>query len=94
LLRIYNYLLSSVTNEAYQLNQNLPVTQQNFHVAWNLLCDKYNNECLINAAHVKSLSLPVVNKESATDLRALANQFKGSLNAIKALDLSKSQSTP
>jgi hypothetical protein len=33
----FHYLLSSVTNEAHQLIQNLPVTQQNFHVAWNLL---------------------------------------------------------
>ena len=31
-----HYLLFSVTNEAHQLIQNLPVTQQNFHVAWNL----------------------------------------------------------
>jgi len=38
---------------------------------------------------VKSLlSLPVINKESATDLRALINQFQNNLNAIKALDLS------
>jgi len=80
--------LSSVTNEAHQLIQNLPVTQQNFHVAWNLLCDRYNNECLIAAAHVKSLlSLPVI-KELAMDLRALINQFQSDLNAIKALDLS------
>ena len=79
--------MSSVTNEAHQLIQNLPVTQQNFHVAWNLLCDRYNNECLIAAAHVKSLlSLPVINKESATDLRALINQFHTNLNAIKASD--------
>ena len=81
--------MSSVTNEAHQLIQNLPVTQQNFHVAWNLLCDRYNNERLIAAAHVKSLlSLPVIDKESATDLRALINQFQSNLNAIKALDLS------
>jgi len=38
---------------------------------------------------VKSLlSLPVINKESATDLRALINQFQSNLNATKALDLS------
>ena len=43
----------------------------------------------IAAAHVKSLlSLPVINKETATDLRAWINQFQGNLNAIKALDLS------
>ena len=41
------------------------------------------------AAHVKSLlSLPVISKRSATDLRALINQIQSNLNAIKALDLS------
>ena len=80
--------MSSVTSESRQLIQNLPFTQHNFHVAWNL-CDKYNSERLIAAAHVKSLlSLPVINKESATELRALINQFQSNLNAIKALDLS------
>ena len=70
----FHYLLSFVTNESHHLIQNLPVTQQNFHVAWNLLCDKYNNERLIAAAHVKTLlSLPVINKESAIRLeRTLA----------------------
>ena len=33
----FHYLLSSVVNEAHQLIQNIPVTQQNFHVAWKLL---------------------------------------------------------
>jgi hypothetical protein len=67
----------------------LPVTQQNFHVAWTLLCDRYNNERLIAVAHVKSLlSLPVINKDSAMDLRALINQFHSNMNAFKALDLS------
>jgi hypothetical protein len=61
----FHYLLSSVTREAHQLVQNLLVTQQNFHIAWNLLCDRYNNELLIAAAYVKSLlSLPVINMES------------------------------
>ena len=85
----FHYLLCSVTNEAHQLIQKLPVTQQNFHIAWNLLCDRYNNGCLIGAAHMKSLlSLPAINKESTTDLRTLINQFQSNLNAIKALDLS------
>jgi hypothetical protein len=57
-------------------------------VAWNLLCDGYNNQHLIAAAHVKLLlSLPMINKESTTDLRALINQFQSNLNAVKALDL-------
>jgi len=52
-----------------------------------LLCDRCNNE--IAAANMKSLlSLPVINKKSATDLRKLIYQFQSNLNAIRALDLS------
>jgi hypothetical protein len=48
-----------------------------------------NNERLTAAAHVRSLlSLPVINKESAMDLRTFTNQFQSNLNAIRALDLS------
>jgi hypothetical protein len=51
--------------------------------------DRYNSERLIASALVKSsLLLPLINEESATDLRALINQFQSNLNAIKALDLS------
>jgi hypothetical protein len=47
------------------------------------------HECLIAAAHVKSLlSLPVINNESATDLRASIDQFQSNLNATEALNLS------
>jgi len=85
----YHYLLSSVTSKAHQLIQNLPVAQQTFRVQRNSVFDRYNNQRLIGAAHMKSLlSLPVINKESATDLRALIHNFPSNTNAIKALDLS------
>jgi len=68
----FHSLLYSVTNEAHQLIRYLPVTQQNCHVAWNLVCDRYNNVHLIGATQVNSfLSLPVISKGSATDLGAL-----------------------
>jgi hypothetical protein len=81
--------LSSVASEAYELIQNIPVTQQKFHVAWNLLCDRYNNQRFIAAVHVKSiLSLPVNNKESATNFKSINNSVSKQLECFKALDLS------
>jgi hypothetical protein len=50
-----HYLLSSVVSEAHQLIMIVPVTEQNLHVACNLLCDRYNMKAL--------LSLPTINKE-------------------------------
>jgi hypothetical protein len=85
----FHYLLYSATNEAHQLIQNLPIKQYKFHVAYYLLFDRYNNERLLAACHMKSLmSLPVINKKSTRDLSALINQFQSNLNAITALGLS------
>lgn len=82
-------LLSSITSETYELIQNILVTQQKFHVAWNLLCGRYNNQCFIAAAHVKSiLSLPVNNKESATYFKSINSSVSKELECFKALDLS------
>lgn len=79
----YHYLLSSVTSKAHQLIQILPVAQQTFHVEWNFVFDRYNNQRLIAATHMKSLlSLPVINRESATDLRELIRNFQSNLNVI------------
>jgi len=76
-------LLSSVTSEMHKLIQNLPVTQQNFHVAWNLLCVRYNNQHFIAAAHVKSiLSLPVNNKESAIHFKSINNSVSKQLECF------------
>ena len=64
-----HYVLSSATNEAHQLIQNLLVTQQNFHIAWNLLCDRYNSERLIAAAHVVIIV-------TATDQQGISHRRK------------------
>jgi hypothetical protein len=65
----FHYLLSSVTNEAHQLIQNFPVTQQNFHVAWNLLSDRYNDERL-------SCSSSEVIIVTASDQQEISHGFK------------------
>jgi hypothetical protein len=66
----------------------LPITADNFKVAWGTICNRYDNPKLIATAHVKALfSLPSVSKDSVADLRDLLNQLGSNLNAIEALDL-------
>jgi hypothetical protein len=43
----YYYLLSVVSGEAHELTENLPVTTDNFPIAWKLICDRYDNLRLI-----------------------------------------------
>jgi len=71
----FHYLLSFVTNEAHQLIQNLPVTRQNFHVAWNLLCDRYNNE----RHSCSSCEVIIV---TASDQQGISHRFKSTDKSV------------
>jgi Protein of unknown function (DUF1759)/Putative peptidase (DUF1758) len=84
----FHYLLSSLSGEAHALIKSLPVCEANFTVAWDMLVGRYHNDRLIASQHVQALlNLPMVTRESASELRALINQLKGNMNAIAALQL-------
>jgi hypothetical protein len=50
-----HYLTSSLKGEAKQLISNLPITNDNFAVAWDLVTQRYNNVKLIATTHVNLL---------------------------------------
>jgi len=82
----YYYLLSVMTDEAHELIENLPVTADNFPIAWKLISDRYDNPRLIANAYVRALlSPPVVSKECPHTLRSLLNHCKSNVNASEAL---------
>ena len=67
-----HYLISSLKGEAKVLIGNLPITNENFKVAWELVTQRYNNVKLIAMTHVKQLlQLPSVKRNDATSLRHL-----------------------
>jgi hypothetical protein len=85
------YLISSLKDEAKQLIMNLPVTLDNFTVAWNLVTQRYNNIKLIAMKHVKQLvQMPQVKGREAASLRKLINHVSSHTNALKALNLQAS----
>jgi diphosphomevalonate decarboxylase len=68
----YHYLISSLQGEAKSLIQNLPVTTENFHVAWQLVTDRYSNKKLIAMMHIKQLcQLSLVSKGNSGNLSLL-----------------------
>jgi hypothetical protein len=52
----FHYLISSLKGEAKMLIVHLPVTSDNFAVAWELVTQPYNNIQLIAMKHVKQLA--------------------------------------
>ena len=86
-----HYLISSLKGEAKALISNLPITHDNFSVAWDLVTHRYNDVKLIAMTHVKQLlQLPAVKRNDATTLRHLINHISSNLNAIQALNLKTS----
>jgi len=89
-----HYLVSSLKDEPKQLLVNLPITHDNFAVAWKLVTDRYNNIRLIAMKHVSQLfQIPQARRGDATSLRQLVNHVTSHLNAIEALALNTSMHT-
>jgi hypothetical protein len=86
-----HYLIASLTGEAKNLIANLPITHDNFLIAWALVTQRYNNFKLIAMTHVRQLlQLPQVKRNDATTLRHLVNHVTSNMNAIQALSLKTS----
>lgn len=87
----FHYLISSLKDEAKMLILNLPVTNDNFTVAWDLVTQRYNNIKLIAMNHAKLLvQMPLVKKGDASSLGQLINHVSSHTNAIQALTLNAS----
>lgn len=83
-----HYLIASLDGEAKGLIGNIAITSGNFHVAWKLLVDRYNNPKIISAQHVKAL-LSLSNATSGTcqDYRGLVNEVSSNLKAQEGLGI-------
>lgn len=84
-----HYLNSTLKDEAKLLINNLPITNENFSVAWSLLNNRYYNKRIIANSHLNNLlSLPNENKQAmSSSIRDIVNQVRSNINAIEALDL-------
>jgi hypothetical protein len=83
-----HYLNASLKDEAKNLICNLPITHDNFLVAWQLVTQRYNNKRLIAMMHAKHLcQMPQVKGEDASSLRQLINHVSSHMNALQALSL-------
>jgi hypothetical protein len=84
----YYYLLSCLSGEPHHLIENLPVSQDNFKVAWDLIRSWYHNPRLISDLHIKELmALRNARHDSPKELRLLINQLCSNLNAVEALKI-------
>jgi hypothetical protein len=83
-----HYLVSALKGEAKELIINLPITHENFVVAWNLTTHRYNSIKLMAMKHIsQQIQMPQTKKGDASSFRQLINNVNSNTNAIEALKL-------
>ncbi|XP_062541721.1 uncharacterized protein LOC134209722 [Armigeres subalbatus] len=72
-----HYLKGCLQGEPTTLIDSLQITAANYQVAWGMLTKRYNNSKLLKKRQIQSLlKLPVLAKESASELHLLVEGFE------------------
>jgi hypothetical protein len=89
----FHYLKSALSGEPEGLISNLPMTANNYIIAWKLLVEKYENKRLIAASDIRQLlGLKQLHKESSNEFAELVNTISNNINALQALNIQASLS--
>lgn len=80
------HLKNALNKDANKLLEQIEISADNYHDAWQLLVDRYENKNLMIHNHLKSLfEYPHLIKENYSDLRNLFDSFTKHLRALKTL---------
>ena len=82
----FSYLRESLLNDPLILIKNIPVSENNFLVAWGRLVEYYNNNKTIIYHHVQDLlAIKPMSSECQGELRRVLNQTIDSVDSLEAL---------
>lgn len=82
----FYYLRSSLSGEALKLIQTIPISNEQYSVAWNLLVSHFQNPRRLKRSYVQSLfDFPSMNREAAPELHALLEKFQTNVKILKQL---------
>lgn len=80
------HLKNALNKDANQILEQIEISADNYHDAWQLLVDRYENKNLMIHNHLKSLfEYPNLIKENYADLRSFFDSFTKHLRALKTL---------
>lgn len=82
----YHYLKASLLGNATEVITSLEFSADNYSIAWDLLCDRYNNTRLLIQNHVKAIfNIEVSVKQSSKLIRNIIDTMSKHLKALKQL---------
>lgn len=84
----FHYLRAALKDSAAIVIQSLDFSSDNYEVAWELLCDRYNNKRSLVNNHIQAIfNLEQLAKESSKSLLNLIDTVNRNLRALKKLNL-------
>ncbi|XP_041980961.1 uncharacterized protein LOC121734417 [Aricia agestis] len=82
----FHYLRSSLEKGAALVIKSIEFTSQNYEVAWDLLCQRYDNKKILINNHLKALfKIDPITKESHKSLRYIIDTVTKNLRALETL---------
>nr|CAD7256754.1 unnamed protein product [Timema shepardi] len=83
----FQYLLSSLQGDALKVIQGIPISNDNYPIAWNLLQKRYHQVRRLVSLHLdKILDLPHISHGSLDSLRHFLANYSENSQALIALD--------
>ncbi|XP_061399721.1 uncharacterized protein LOC133335463, partial [Musca vetustissima] len=82
------HLTQKTKGEARDIVQRAPLTNQGFQLAWNGLCDRFENKRILVNGQLKVLfNLPAINSESASAIKSLQRDINSCIAALSLYDI-------
>ncbi|XP_055632528.1 uncharacterized protein LOC129773006 [Toxorhynchites rutilus septentrionalis] len=82
----FYYLRSSLAGEALKVIQTIPITSDQYAVAWKMLVDHFSNPRRLKRIYVQSLfEFSTIRRENASELYSLVEKFETSVRVLKQL---------
>lgn len=87
-----HFLASSLTGRALESIRTIPITADNFEIAWTTLVSRYENKRRLIEAHVSALhKLPSVSRENAGELNVLRDKANRAIASLRNLGRSSDE---
>lgn len=84
----FHYLTSCLLGPALAVVKGVPLTADNYSIAWKALHECFENQRLLATAHIDKLfAFSVIKKESVSSLSSFVNTFRENVSAIKTLSI-------
>ncbi|KAE9524051.1 hypothetical protein AGLY_015532 [Aphis glycines] len=84
----YHYLISCLSGPALTIVKAVPLSADNYSIAWNELTKCYENRRLLATAHVDKLfAFAPLKKKSVSSLLSFVHTFRENVSAINALGI-------